>query len=78
MNNKWAILLLIITVLEDGDRLLNLMTSENFDKEYEEMMHELQNMNPDELKNRVIDVLSSGEENARYMNTVYREKMKGD
>lgn len=77
MNNKCAILLLIITVLEDGDRLLNLLTSENFDKEYEEMMDEVENMNPEELKNRVIEVLSNGEDTARNMNTVFRERWKG-
>lgn len=77
MNNKWAILLLIITILEDGDRLLNLLTSENFDKEYEEMMDEVENMNPEELKNRVIEVLSDGKETSRNMNTVFRERWKG-
>lgn len=75
-NDMWAILLLIFTVL-DGDRFINLLKSENFDKEYEEMMNEVVNMEPGELKKRVIEVLSNGEDTARNMNTVCREKMEG-
>lgn len=69
-NDIWTIIILLFTVL-GGDEFINLLQSDNFDVEYENLIHTVENLEADVLKEKLIKLLEESKQKAKCINQKY-------
>lgn len=70
MNDMWPIIILLFTVL-GGDEFINLLQSDNFDTEYDKLIHTVKDLESDVLKEKLIKLLEESKQKAKYINQKY-------
>lgn len=71
-NDIWPIIILLFTVL-GSDEFINLLQSDNFDVEYENLIHTVENLEADVLKEKLIKLLEESKQKAKCINKKYSE-----
>lgn len=69
-DDVWTIIILLFTVL-GGDEFINLLQSDNFDVEYENLIHTVENLEADVLKEKLIKLLEESKQKAKCINQKY-------
>lgn len=69
-DDVWTIIILLFTVL-GGDEFINLLQSDNFDAEYENLIHTVENLEADVLKEKLIKLLEESKQKAKCINQRY-------
>lgn len=69
-NDVWAIIILLFAVL-GGDEFINLLQSDNFDAEYENLIHTVKDLEADVLKEKLIKLIEESKQKAKYINQKY-------
>ena len=74
MDDVWIILMLLATVLEKGDALLKLMQSDDFDKDYSEIVNNLIAIDPCELKAKMLATIMAQKDKVKEINKANKQK----
>ena len=68
IDNVWIILMLLTTVLEKGDTLLKLMQSDDFDRDYSEIVNNLIAIDSGELKEKILATVIAQKDKIKEIN----------
>lgn len=76
MNDTWLILMLLATVLEKGDILLKLIQSDDFDRDYSEIISNLIAIDPGELKAKILATVMAQKDKVKELNRANKQEEK--
>lgn len=76
MDDVWLILMLLATVLEKGDTLLKLIQSDDFDRDYSEIVNNLIAIDPIELKAKMLATIMAQKDKVKELNKANKQEEK--
>jgi hypothetical protein len=76
MNDVWTIIILLATALEKGDTLLKLIQSDDFDRDYSEIVNNLIAIDPIELKAKMLATIMAQKDKVKEINRANKRKEK--
>lgn len=76
MNDIWTIIILLAAALEKGDTLLKLIQSDDFDRDYSEMVKSLIAIDPIELKAKILATVMAQKDKVKELNIANKQEEK--
>ena len=76
MNDIWTIIILLAAALEKGDILLKLIQSDDFDRDYSEIVNNLIAIDPGELKAKILATIMAQKDKIKELNRANKKEEK--
>jgi len=74
MDDIWFILILLTTVLEKGDTILKLIQSDDFDRDYSEIVKNLIAIEPIKLKTKILAAVMAQKDKVKELNRANKQE----
>lgn len=76
MNDIWTIIILLAAALEKGDILLKLIQSDDFDRDYSEIVNNLIAIDSGELKAKILATIMAQKDKIKELNRANKQEEK--